>query len=198
MWAKVLPPGPGDYELQPAIGEQVDSKYVTLPITSFERAPLAQMGTEDWTPGVKYAHQQDAFGVHAASSTMPSYSLRARTAFGTMYPDKGAEYDLRPGERDKHKMTTSELIGNNHKIEMNKAVAAEIASFPPTQPRPLADRRHPPPGAQSWGFRKSGYHRKSDDELEDRVKRWSRASRVERVENMQRLDMTGALRSSGR
>ena len=196
MWAAVNPPGPGDYALPPAIGEQVDSRYPTLPISSFERAPLVGMGTEDWTPGVKYAHQHDAFGVHAASRTMPAYSLRARTAFGTMYPDRGAEYALRPGERDKHKMTTSELIGNMQKEEMNKAVAAEMNAFPSTKPRPKHDRRAPRAGgaaAQSWGFHTSGFHRRSDDELENRVKRWSDAARIERVENIQRLDATGAM-----
>ena len=46
MWAAVNPPGPGDYELPPAIGEQVDSRYPTLPISSFARAPLGIGGLE--------------------------------------------------------------------------------------------------------------------------------------------------------
>ena len=77
-----------------------------------------------------------------------------------------------------------------------KAVAAEMNAFPSTKPRPKHDRRAPRAGgaaAQSWGFHTSGFHRRSDDELENRVKRWSDAARIERVENIQRLDATGAM-----
>eukprot|EP00937_MAST-01D_sp_MAST-1D-sp2_P002958 g2958.t1 len=203
LWANAPPPGPGDYELQGAIGAQASSRYPTLPISRFgtqHRAEYRKLwgGSADLTvmlqdtPGVAHAHQHDAFGDE------PQYTLRPKTAFGSMYEGiaraaADAEADAQFGDaaRKARQLSTSDYIGNQKKVALNKSVALEIASFPRTKHLPASQRRrHDKRNDAKWGFRSSGFHRGSDDdELEARVRGWAGLERVQHATTMQRIDL---------
>ena len=207
MWANNPPPGPGDYELEPAIGKQSSSRYPTLPISKFGtqhrreyrklwggNAELTVMLAE--TPGIKYAVQRKGF---REIQDTRKYKVRPWTSFGSMFePVVRAEADARAEELlgDKKqrmkRMSTVEFIGNQQKVQMNKAVANEIASFPSTKPLPAHMRRRESRRSRAirWGFKDSGYHRGADDdEMEARVKRWAATAREQHAATMQRIDI---------